>query len=213
MFAVNDTLAAVMLGAFLFGLVFSALSLLLGDLSVNLHLQAHGDHPDIAGVPVNASTILAFIGWFGGVGYLAHQAAGWPALASLLAGMVGGLIGAAVIAAFLIKVIRADDPSLNPEDFRLPGTIARVASTIRAGGTGEIIYEQAGVRQVSAARTRDGRPIPKGEEVVVLTTSHGIAMVEPAAVFFGEETAIDRAATTPAERTHLISDRSAQISQ
>lgn len=186
MFAVTDTLDAILLGAFLFGLVFSVISLVAGDIGVHFHLSGHGGHGDIGGVPVNASTVLAFIAWFGGVGYLAREGLGWPAAASIVVGVAGGLAGAAVIAAFLVKIIRPHDRALDPEDYRLPGVIARVTSTIRPGGTGEVIYEQAGVRQVSAARAGNGAAIVCGEEVVVLSSRDGIAIVEPATSFFGD---------------------------
>jgi membrane protein implicated in regulation of membrane protease activity len=186
MFTVKDTLDAILLGAFLFGLVFSVISLVVGDLRPHVHLSAHDAQGDVGGLPVNASTVLAFLAWFGGVGYLAREGLGWPGIAAIVVGLVGGLAGAAIVAVFLVKVLRPHDQSLNPEDYRLPGVIARVASTIRPGGTGEVIYEQAGVRQVSAARAENGTAIGRGEEVVVLRSSHGIAIVEPASTFFGE---------------------------
>lgn len=189
MFAVRDTLDAILLGAFLFGVVFSVISLVIGDLGLHLHLSDHGAHGDVGGLPVNTSTVLAFLAWFGGAGYLAREGFGWSAFAATAVGLVGGLVGAAIVAAFLVKVLRPHDQSLNPDDYRLPGVIARVTSTIRPGGTGEVIYEQAGVRQVSAARADNGAAIGRGEEVVVLRSSHGIAVVQPASIFFGEELA------------------------
>ena len=62
--------------------------------------------------------------------------------------------------------------------------MARVTSSIRAGGTGEVVYEQAGVRQVSAARAADGRAVPRGAEVVILNGERGVVLVEPAEDFF-----------------------------
>jgi hypothetical protein len=60
----------------------------------------------------------------------------------------------------------------------MPGVIARVTSSIREGGTGEVVYEQAGVRHVAAARATSGRAIPRGTEVVVLKLDRGIVYVE-----------------------------------
>jgi hypothetical protein len=68
----------------------------------------------------------------------------------------------------------------------MPGTIARVTSSIRAGGTGEIVYERRGVRQVSAARSPSGEAIPRGTEVVILKHGSGIAQVEPWTKFVGD---------------------------
>jgi membrane protein implicated in regulation of membrane protease activity len=138
-------------------------------------------------LPINVSTILAFIGWFGGVALLAHQGAGWPALISLIVGIGGGLIGAAIIGWFLLKVVAPNDRALDPRDYELPGTIARVTSSIRTGGTGEVVYEQGGVRQVAAAKSADGAAIGRGDEVVVLRVEKGVALVERSATFFGND--------------------------
>ena len=47
----------------------------------------------------------------------------------------------------------------------------------RAGGTGEIIYSQAGTRRACGARCDDGRALSKGSEVVVMRYEKGIAYV------------------------------------
>lgn len=90
------------------------------------------------------------------------------------------------VAWFFARVIAPNDRALDPAHYRLPGTIAIVSSAIRSGGTGEIVYEQAGVRQVSAARAADGAAIPRGSEVVILRCERGVAFVEPWSVFVGE---------------------------
>ena len=67
---------------------------------------------------------------------------------------------------------------MRPEDYRLPGQIARVTSSIREGGTGEVVYIQGGVRQVAAARSANGTPIARGVEVVILRNEKGIVYVD-----------------------------------
>ncbi len=59
----------------------------------------HGAHPSDQGHEtghdfLNISVMLAFIAWFGGVGYLASTGAGWTAAASIVVAVIGGLIGA-----------------------------------------------------------------------------------------------------------------------
>lgn len=187
MLVINDALDVIFLGAFFFGLVFSALSLVLGAAGIgfdNGHVghNGHGGHhgADNGGdvSPVNVSTVLAFLAWFGGVGYLARHGLGWYSAVSVGVGIAGGLAGAAAIFWVLARFVRPMDGELREADYRLPGTIAQVTSSIRAGGTGEILYQQAGVRQVAAARSVDGAPIPRGVEVVVLRIERGIAYVE-----------------------------------
>jgi len=48
---------------------------------------------------------------------------------------------------------------------------------IRAGGTGEIIFSQAGTRRAAGARSDDGTALPKGAEVVITRYEKGIAYV------------------------------------
>ena len=50
---------------------------------------------------------------------------------------------------------------------------------VRTGGTGELIYAQAGTRRVAGARAESGDAIPKGVEVVVTRYEKGIAYVRP----------------------------------
>jgi hypothetical protein len=186
---VNDAWDAIFLGAFLFGLLFTLVSLILGVAHLGLDLGHHGadfghggdggtsDH----GPPlINVSTILAFVAWFGGIGFLAHNGAEWSVIISVLVAILGGLVGGYIVYQFFARVIRAGEQApLDPRDFRVEGRIARVSSSIRAGGTGEIIYEQGGSRAVRAARAADGRAIPRGTEVVILRSERGVGIVSP----------------------------------
>ena len=49
---------------------------------------------------------------------------------------------------------------------------------IRAGGTGEIVYEQMGALRSAPARSEDGEPIQKQEEVFVVRYEKGVAYVK-----------------------------------
>jgi membrane protein implicated in regulation of membrane protease activity len=171
MFDVKDALDAIFLGCFLFGLLFSIGSLVLGVADIGGDADSDGDLG-----PINVSTILAFVAWFGGVGYLARNGLGAAAFVSLVIAVVGGLAGGAFIW-WVLRKLKQSEQVLDPRDFELPGTLARVTSGIRVDGVGEIVYEQQGVRQVSAARSQDGKAIPRGTEVVVLETAGGIAFV------------------------------------
>jgi hypothetical protein len=188
MFDVDDALDAIFLGAFLFGLLFTALSLLLGAVDLGGHHGGDVGHDGDAGhhggsdgsSHVNLSTTLAFIAWFGGVGYLAHNGAGWTALVSVLLAVLGGLAGAYLIYLVFARVIRPGESApLDPRDFELQGKLARVSSSVLAGGTGEITYVQHGSRMVRAARAADGRAIPRGTEVIVLRAERGVGIVAP----------------------------------
>lgn len=174
---VNDAFDAVLLGMFFFGLLFTLGSLLLGvaDLGFDAHHPNHGDH--FGHGVLNVGVILTFITWFGGVGYLARNGLGVPLLLALVAGVGAAIVGGALIHR-LFRYVRSRENVLRPEDFHLPGVIARVTSSIRENGTGEVVYVQQGVRQVSAARAADGSAIPQGAEVVILRSDRGVVYVD-----------------------------------
>ena len=127
--------------------------------------------------PFDFSTIMAFLAWFGGTGYLLTRYSGLWAMLALGLAILGGLAGAAIVFWFLVKVLLAHETILDPGDFEMVGVLARVNSSIRIGGTGEIVFSQAGVRRPSGARSEDGLAIPKGTEVVVTRYEKGIAYV------------------------------------
>jgi hypothetical protein len=184
MFAVNDALDAIFLGCFFFGLLFTLGTLVLGVADIGHDAGGHDAGADAGGHHghdglglLNVSTILAFVGWFGGVGYLVRNGLGAIAFVSLLLAVAGGLAGGAIVW-WMLRKLKASEQILDPREYRLPGTIARVTSGIRVGGIGEILYEQHGVRQVAAARSLDGRAIPRGTEVVIMQTAGGVALVQ-----------------------------------
>jgi len=193
---INDALDAFLLGAFFFGLIVSGLAVALGVADASIghfgHIGHHGSNGRGGGhggadlvQPVNVATVMAFVSWFGGVSYLLRNGFGWWGAISMLFGVLFGLLAAYVVFKALRK-LQSGERVLRSEDFRIEGVIARVSSSIRQGGTGEIIYEQRGVRQVSAARSTNGESIVKGTEVVIVSRSHGVAFVEPWKSFLGD---------------------------
>ena len=184
MFPLNDILDAVLLGGFLFGLIFTVGVLVLGiadiggDHGADHGADHGGDHGFFHGL-FNLSSILAFITWFGGVGYLARNAAGFWAPLAIVLGLLGGLGGAMAVAWFIRTVLRDSGESMDPSDWDQVGLIARVSSSIRPNGFGEIVYEQHGTRQVASARGSSDVAIPRDTEVVILRVERGVAIVEP----------------------------------
>lgn len=126
----------------------------------------------------NLSTTMAFLTWFGGAGYILriYYGAALP-LALGVAGLAG-VVGAALVFAFLSRVLYASQWVLDPNDYHLPGTLARITSPIRAGGTGEIVYVKGDTRQVAGARGVDGGALERGAEVVIMRYERGIAYVQ-----------------------------------
>jgi membrane protein implicated in regulation of membrane protease activity len=137
--------------------------------------------------PFNFVTLTAFLAWFGGAGYLLTRYSGlWVGFA-LMVSVASGLVGGGIIFVFLSKVLMSDEENMDPADYEMVGVLGRVSSSIRAGGTGEIVYTQMGTRRVSGARSDDGSAIAKGTEVVVTRHEKGIAYVRLWSEMSGDE--------------------------
>ena len=188
---------------FVVGLAFSLLSFLAGGVRWHLHLPhlphgaaphvplgrgpgasghsgtgkvgAHGQAGQIS--PLNFVTFTAFLAWFGGTGFLLTRY--WTVwfVMGLGVASLSGVIGAGIIYLFLSKVLMAAEENLDPADYDMVGVLGRTSMPIRVGGTGEIIYSQAGTRKTCGARTEDGTAVEKGSEVVVTRYEKGIAYV------------------------------------
>jgi membrane protein implicated in regulation of membrane protease activity len=137
--------------------------------------------------PFNFVTLTAFLAWFGGAGYLLTRYSGVWVGFGLLASITSGLIGGGIVFLFLSKVLISDDENMDPADYEMVGVLGRVCSSIRAGGTGEMIYTQMGTRRVCGARSEDASAIGKGTEVVVTRYEKGIAYVRLWSEISGDE--------------------------
>ncbi|MGA9040373.1 MAG: hypothetical protein WB421_07550 [Terriglobales bacterium] len=137
--------------------------------------QVHGHGGQVS--PFNFVTLTAFLAWFGGAGYLLTRFSGIWFLAGLGIALLCGLIGGGIIFVFLSRVLVSEDENLDPADFEMAGVLGRVSVPIREGGTGEIIYSQAGTRRTCGARSENNTAIPKASEVVVTRYEKGIAYV------------------------------------
>ena len=83
----------------------------------------------------------------------------------------------AIVFVFMAKVLMKDSGELDPADYEKIGVLGQITNPIRAGGTGELVFVQEGVRQVCGARSEGGDAIAKGTEVVVTRYDKGIAYV------------------------------------
>jgi hypothetical protein len=139
----------------------------------------HASGRDASISPLNGFTLMAFLCWFGGTGYLMSRFTGVLGLGVFAVAFISGIAGAAIIFWFLARVLLPNERVLTAEDTEITGVLARVSSPIREGGTGEIAYSQGGARRAAAARSDAGAPIARDVEVVVLRYERGIAYVRP----------------------------------
>jgi membrane protein implicated in regulation of membrane protease activity len=207
--------------SFAVGFAFSLLSFLVGGLNWHgpgLHLPhlfghaggGHTGHLPAAGhgtpaghglpegeliSPFNLFTLAAFLAWFGGTGYLITRFSTIWFFLGLVWSVIAGLAGAGLVFLVMTRVLISKEENMDPADYDMVGVLGRVSSSIRQGGTGEIIYSQAGTRRASGARSEDGGAIAKGDEVVVTRYERGIAYVRR-----WEELAGEKAAEPAGER-------------
>lgn len=200
------TWAGFYLICFVVGFVLTLLSFLASTLQMHLpgtwhlHLGHHG-HMHIHAGPahaagagqgtgtdlpvVNTFTILAFLAWFGGTGYLLTHYGRVEVLLGLPVAILGGIGGAAVIFLFMMKLMSFEGVDMVP-DGDVVGSIARVIVSIREGGTGEVTFVLGKTRRVSGARRDGGGAVAKGTEAVITRYDKGIAYVKPWDEFSGE---------------------------
>jgi len=190
---------SLFIGCFAFGLLFTVGTFLLGGFGgTEAHGAAHGPLSGLTGShapaaahehganpvsPLSLSTLSAFLTWFGAAGYLLTRYSPLAAFAITLAALAFGVIGAAVVFTVIARYIVPRLTVLDPEDFRVPGAIARVTSTIQPDGIGEIVYTLGGTRHADGARSESGDTIERGTQVVILRVDKGIAIVQPWAAF------------------------------
>jgi hypothetical protein len=179
------------LTCFLVGVTLSVVAFVGGSLHlphVHFHLShGHvitpgvGGHAGVSNGPempaVNFATITAFLAWFGGTGYLLTRHSSLLVVVIILVAVAAGLAGAAIVFWFIVKFLLTHDQALDPADYDRVGVLGRVGSTIREGGTGEIIFSQEGTRQTCGARSEDGKALARGTEVIVTRYERGIAYV------------------------------------
>lgn len=180
---------SVYLTCFGVGLVLSVLAFFSGFGHLHFgHIRMHFGHHHGTGLragghhaaqmsPVNGFTIVAFLCWFGGTGYLLHHGSALSNAVVLLLSVVSGIAGASVIFWFLSKVLMAREKTLEPADTDIIGMVGKLSGGIPKGGAGEMLYSQNGARWSAVVRAEDGEAIERGAEVIVMRRARGVAYV------------------------------------
>ncbi len=190
-----DWLTNIYLGCFIFGLIFTVASFLLGGIdqfALGGHLgtgpvhAGHGHSHSSAHTPnqkdslgwFNFNALVVFLTWFGGAGFILKSIQLGDVLSGSLA-VLSGIIGYTLVLLFLTKVLMPSQTQpMKLEDYDLSGTVGRVSSTIFENGVGEVIFSKHGSRRAMAARSADGQPFPRDRQVVILRIEKGVALVD-----------------------------------
>jgi len=126
----------------------------------------------------NAFSIMIFLCWFGAAGFLLTKYGSFVAGLVVVLAAICGIAGGAIIFTFLTRVLMPHDRELTADETDVVGVVGRVSSPIRAGGTGEMVYQQLGATRSAIVRSEDGAAIGKDEEVYVIRYERGIAYVK-----------------------------------
>lgn len=178
----RDTIDTLLFGMFLFGLLLTVGTALLGGVHLGGHVGhgGHAGHGEAQGwLPFSLTAGLVFLTWFGGVGFLLRRGADLPTLPALGLALLVGFGLASLVQRLLTLLGRSASSELDPGQVRVAGSFGVLSSPVRAGGIGEVVYELRGARQALPARCADGSPLPTGAEVVILRVERGIALVQP----------------------------------
>jgi membrane protein implicated in regulation of membrane protease activity len=198
------TWADFYLVCFVVGFFLSVLLFLAGGVHFHTpNFHVHGGHAGGHGgqaSSVNPFTLAAFLAWFGGTGYLLSRHSTIWFFTALIISLLAGTGGAAVIYLFSSRVLSSPDEALDPADFEMVGVLGKLSVRIREGGTGEMIYSQAGTRRVCAARSEDGSEIVRGTEVVVTRYERGVAYVRCWSELSGEDAELGQAQDRKADK-------------
>jgi len=134
---------------------------------------------------LNASSLVGGLTWFGAAGYLLTRLGDWALPGAIVGALAAGALGWYLIARFLGLILKGE-VDMDPDDYRLEGTVGQVIVGIPKGGTGEILFEKAGSRRSEAARALGAVAIPRGSEVVITAYADGFATVQPWGEFLAE---------------------------
>lgn len=173
------------LACFGFGLALSLVSFISGFVHWHVGSFRFGGHvlgkPTGASAnhisPVNGFTILAFLCWFGGTGFLLSHGGVLTWIVVLGLSVLSGLAGSGLVFWFFSKVLLPREHALEPADTPIIGVLGRVSAPVPPGGVGEMLYSQGGARRSIPIATEDGAAVGRNAEVVVLRYARGIAYV------------------------------------
>src|SRR5439155_9938463 len=144
----NMNWPAFFLGCFIVGFMLSALSFALSAIHLHLHINipfvhhlhlphvhvAHGGHAvhgAANGVSaINFPTMMAFLAWFGGTGYLLTSQFGWWAIPAVTAAVAAGLMGAAIVFWVMARLLWSPDENMQGADYQMVGVLGRLINPI-----------------------------------------------------------------------------------
>ncbi len=138
-----------------------------------LGADGHGGDGIMSVIPLSS---VAFVMTFFGATGLAFGSVGASVVFTFVMAVIIGL-GSGVINSAAFSWLRRNSTSSDVTDRELEGSIATVALPIDSSHRGRIIVNVAGAREQMTASPVDGTSMGKGDKVVIVKVSGGVALV------------------------------------
>jgi hypothetical protein len=154
---------------------------------------------------LNPTAVMLFLLGFGFFGYVFHNVTNLLLPFTLILAAIGGVGLAAILLYLLSRVFGSAEANTVQDVSDRTGLLGKVSITIKENSIGEILYTSpGGMRKSVPARSIDGGPIARDQEVVVLNYAQGIAEVDTWEHFINEESTRDGyAAAAPTSEDEL----------
>lgn len=143
----------------------------------DVHVGDVGAH-DVSILSLSPISIAAFITSFGGIGVIALAAFHTDGGTSLVWAVVGSIAIAIVSHVLFFYLLIAPQASSALTARGILGITAEVTAPIPGDSVGEIAYVAMGERHTATARSKDGRPIPRGSIVTIDGFSGTVVIVK-----------------------------------
>jgi membrane protein implicated in regulation of membrane protease activity len=137
------------------------------------------DAPDVTVSPLSPITIATFVTTFGGVGVLATQVFEVDPRLSLLWAVGSALVTAGLMYLFSSQFLVRSQASSELHQGELIGVEAEVTVPIGEGVLGQVTYLTKSGRMSSIARSVDGKPIARGQSVMIVRMIGPQVLVRP----------------------------------
>jgi len=185
------TLGNVYFACFIAGIVFAVFQWLFshlggdhaGDYSSDSSAGGHAgadhsiDHGEAHVTPISPNVLAAFLTCFGAGGMISTWALGYGLIRSLVVALPCGFIFAAVFYYAIKLLFSVTQASSEAKVADLIGEMAEVSVPITEDSVGEIVYAWLGTRYMAPAKSSDGKPIERGQKVIIEKVESGIYTV------------------------------------
>lgn len=163
--------------SFALGEVFHGVDGFLGGIAHELHFGEGNIDDDESISPFSIRTILIFLTFFGGIGYVCFNA-GLTSYVALAISTIAGILAAWVVY-MVLKYLASQSGTAHWKANDTIGNEADVSVSIKPGSVGEVSFLMRGQHVSYLARSNETTVIPNGSRVRIVDAKEGELIVEP----------------------------------